>query len=94
MPLARRVPKFGFTNIFRQETHVVNLRDFDRFDAGAVVDAEALQKIGLLNTKRAGRWKVLAAGEIKKALTIKAPAFSKGAVTAIEKAGGKAEVVK
>ena len=94
VPLYRRLPKFGFTNIFRRPTAVINLRDLDRFAEGSVVDRAALQGAGLVPQKYRGAIKILAGGEIKKPLTVKASAFSTAASKAIETAGGKAEIVK
>ncbi len=93
MPLQRRLPKYGFKNIFRKETDVVSLETLDRFDAGTVVDKSALVAVGKMRSK-ATRIKVLGNGKISKALTVKANAFSKSAKAAIEAAGGTAEVVK
>jgi large subunit ribosomal protein L15 len=92
MPLHRRVPKRGFYNPFRQEFEVVNLDALgDRFDAGTEVTPELLREHGLVG--RAGRIKVLARGEISKALTIRAHKFSGKAAEKIAAAGGKAEVL-
>ncbi len=93
IPLIRRIPKFGFTNIFRVEPTIVNLRDLEIFDAGSVVDLGALTDRGVVKNSK-GALKVLGQGELKKALTVKAQAFSKKALEAIQKAGGTAEVVK
>ncbi len=94
MPLLRRLPKFGFTNIFRREVAVVNLADLNRFDTNATVDLKALKEKALIRAKYEGAYKILGKGELKKSLTVKATAFSKSAAAAIEKAGGKAEVIK
>jgi large subunit ribosomal protein L15 len=91
MPLHRRVPKFGFTNIFKKEFQVVNLAAVNRLEAGEIT-VETLQKAGLVkNTKIP--IKILGKGEVDKAFTIKAAAFSKSAVAKIEAAGGKTEVI-
>jgi large subunit ribosomal protein L15 len=91
-PLTRRVPKAkGFRNPFRVEYHVVNLDTFEGFETGATVDPDALRARGLV-AKR-GLVKVLGRGEITKALTIKAHAFSASAREAITAAGGTAEVL-
>jgi large subunit ribosomal protein L15 len=92
MPLARRVPKRGFNNIFAKPLEYVNIKDLNRFDDGAVVDAEALLKIGLLSKCTYGV-KILGNGELAKKLTVKASAFSESAKQKIEAAGGKTEVV-
>lgn len=92
MPLHRRLPKFGFTNPFRQEFQIVNLQDLARVDA-AEVTGETLLVSGLVS--HADRpIKILGNGTVEKALTVKAQAFSKSAKEKIEKAGGKTEVVK
>ncbi len=93
MPLQRRVPKRGFNNIFAAEAAIVNLGDIDaRFEAGAVVDAQALMDCGLVKDCKNGV-KVLGNGEMTKSLTIQAKSFSKSAQNKIEGAGGKAEVI-
>ncbi|GHU87044.1 50S ribosomal protein L15 [Clostridia bacterium] len=92
MPLARRLPKRGFNNIFAKPLSIVNLDVFDRFEDGAVVSAEELKAAGLLRKCPYGL-KVLGEGEITKKVTIKAAAFSEGARQKIEAAGAKAEVV-
>ena len=93
MPLQRRVPKRGFNNIFAAKAAIVNLGDIDaRFEAGAVVDAQALMDCGLVKDCKNGV-KVLGNGEMTKSLTIQAKSFSKTAQTKIEGAGGKAEVI-
>ncbi|MCL1819229.1 MAG: 50S ribosomal protein L15 [Oscillospiraceae bacterium] len=92
MPLARRLPKRGFNNIFAKPLEIVNLRDFNVFDDGAVVDINTLLEEGILRKPGYGV-KVLANGEITKKITIKANAFSESAKQKIEAAGAKAEVV-
>lgn len=92
MPLARRIPKRGFHNIFAKPLEAVNVAALNKFEDGAVVDAEALLKAGLLSKCQYGV-KVLGQGEITKKLTIKAAAFSESAKQKIEAAGGKAEVI-
>ena len=92
MPLHRRVPKRGFHNLFRQEFEVVNLDTLgERFDAGIEVTPELLREKGLVH--RAGKIKVLARGDISKALTVRAHKFSGRAAEKIAAAGGKAEVL-
>ena len=87
MPLIRRVPKRGFTNIFRTEYAVVNVVDLDRFEG--VVTPDVLAEHGLV---RGGRpVKILGGGELGKALTVKAHRFSGSARAKIEAAGGKCE---
>ena len=93
MPLVRRIPKRGFSNRFRVEYQVVNLRDLERvFDNGETVSPEQLIGKGLV---RAGaeRVKILASGELTKTLTVQAHKFSESAKAAIEKAGGSCEVL-
>jgi large subunit ribosomal protein L15 len=93
MPLVRRIPKRGFTNLFRVSYQVVNLRDLDRvFADGEAVSLEALADRGLT---RGGDQpvKILAAGELTKKLTVRAHAFSKNAQASIEAVGGSCEVV-
>lgn len=92
MPLARRVPKRGFNNIFAKPLTAVNLSELEIFENGAVVDAAALIEKGVIDNCKYGL-KVLARGELTKKLTIKAAAFSESAKAKIEQAGGKAEVV-
>ncbi len=92
MPLHRRLPKFGFTNPFRQEFQIVNLQDLSRVEA-TEISGESLYVSGLVS--HADRpIKILGNGTVEKALTVKAQAFSKSAKEKIEKAGGKTEVVK
>ena len=91
MPLARRVPKRGFVNIFATHYATVNVSDLERFEDGAVVDAQALLDAGILKKTLDGV-KVLGNGEITKKLTVNCAAFSVSAKEKIEKAGGKAEV--
>ena len=91
MPLARRVPKRGFNNIFATRYATVNVGDLERFENGAVVDAQALLDAGILKKTLDGV-KVLGNGELSKNLTVSCAAFSASAKEKIEKAGGKAEV--
>lgn len=91
MPLQRRVPKRGFNNIFAKHYATINLRDLERFEDGAVVDAQALLDAGVLKKTLDGV-KVLGNGELTKKLTVNCAAFSASAKEKIEKAGGKAEV--
>ena len=90
MPLYRRLPKRGFTNIFRVEYRTVNVERLNGFVAGAVVDPDALSAAGLLRKGRAGV-KVLGGGDIGVPLTVRAHRFTDTAVRKIEAAGGKAE---
>ena len=91
MPLHRRVPKRGFTNIFRVEYDVVNLVDLDRFEAGASVTPETLAGARLARKSRLV--KILGNGEIKKVLNVSAHKFSASAKARIEAAGGRCEVL-
>ena len=92
MPLARRIPKRGFNNIFAKPLDAVNVSALERFDNGTEVDVQKLLDAGVLSKCRYG-FKVLGNGELTKQLTVKAAAFSEGAKAKIEAAGGKAEVV-
>ncbi|MBE6905450.1 50S ribosomal protein L15 [Marasmitruncus massiliensis] len=91
MPLQRRVPKRGFVNIFATKYATINVSDLEKFEDGAVVDAQALLESGLIK-KTLGGVKVLGNGELTKKLTVNCAAFSASAKEKIEKAGGKAEV--
>src|SRR5262249_52336348 len=91
MPLHRRIPKRGFTNIFRAEYDIVNLSDLDRFEAGTAVTPESLVEKRLARATRPV--KILGGGEIAKALNVSAHKFSAGAKARIEAAGGRCEVI-
>ncbi len=93
MPLIRRVPKRGFTNIFAKEYSIVNVKDLERFEDGTVVNAELLLKVGVLSKVENYGLKVLGNGTLTKKLTVQAKKFTKSAAEIIEKAGGKAEVL-
>ena len=94
MPLHRRVPKRGFHNPFRTEYAVVNLDTIaERFDAGTVVTPELLREKGLVHGKKAPI-KVLARGDVSKALTVRAHKFSGKASEKLAAAGGAAEVLE
>ena len=93
MPLQRRLPKRGFNNIFAKEIAIVNVAALEeKFEAGAVIDAEALLANGLVKKQLDGI-KVLGFGELTKKFTVKANAFSAEAKAKIEAAGGTAEIV-
>ena len=92
MPLYRRLPKRGFTNIWGTEYTIVNVEDLNKFEAGAVVDQAALEAAGIVKQVKDGI-KVLGQGSLNVALTVKADKFSGSAVQKIEAAGGKAEVI-
>ena len=92
MPLARRIPKRGFNNIFAKPLDGVNVSVLNKFEDGAVVDVQTLLDAGILSKCKYGV-KFLGNGEVTKKLTVKAAAFSETAKQKIEAAGGKAEVV-
>lgn len=92
MPLYRRLPKVGFTNIWRKEYAVVNLSDLDVFEDGTVITIEALKEAGLVKAMKSGV-KILGTGDISKSLTVQANKFSKTAAEKINAAGGKVEVI-
>ena len=92
MPLARRIPKRGFNNIFAKPLEIINLTSLDKFEDGDIVTAEALLAKGILSKCEYG-YKVLGNGKVTKKVTVQAAAFSQAAKEAIEAAGGKAEVV-
>ena len=92
MPLYRRLPKRGFTNIFAKEYVAVNVSELERFEDGTEVTAELLKESGVISKVKDGV-KILGRGEITKKLTVKVAKFSKSAQEKIEKVGGKAEVI-
>ncbi|MBS3970832.1 MAG: 50S ribosomal protein L15 [Clostridia bacterium] len=92
MPLIRRIPKRGFTNIFKKDIAIVNLEALNIFDEGNVVTPELMLEKGIVKKSRDGV-KVLGTGKISKALTVKAHAFSQTAEEKIKAAGGTVEVV-
>jgi len=92
MPLQRRLPKRGFTSLDKKVYALVNLRDLEQFEAGSVIDIEALALAGLVN-KIIDGVKILGDGELTKTLTVQAHKFSKSAQEKIEAAGGKVEVI-
>lgn len=92
MPLYRRIPKRGFTNIFGKEYTILNVDDFNNFQDGDEVTPELLKTLGMVKQVKDGI-KVLGEGELEKKVTIKAQKFSKTAIEKIEAAGGKAEVI-
>ncbi len=92
MPLYRRIPKRGFTNIFRKEVAIVNIRDLTKFPAGAVVTPDLLRDEGLVK-KTGAVIKLLGKGELDRPLTIKVHQVSKGAAEKVAAAGGKVEVI-
>ena len=93
MPLHRRLPKRGFTNIFKKDFAIVNLERLADFPAGSSISPQVLLEKGIVRNLRDGV-KILGNGELKQALTISAHLFSKSAQEKITKAGGKFEVLK
>jgi len=92
MPLQRRTPKRGFTNIFKKRFAIVNLEDLNRFEAESVVDPDTLREKGMIKRVHDGV-KVLGNGDINIPLTVRVHKFSSSAVHKIEKAAGKVEVI-
>ncbi|OGB91811.1 MAG: 50S ribosomal protein L15 [candidate division NC10 bacterium RIFCSPLOWO2_12_FULL_66_18] len=92
LPLHRRVPKRGFTNIFRKEYAILNVKDLERFEAGTTVSPATLSEAGLVRTATAPV-KILGEGTLSKALVVSAHAFSEGAAAKIRAAGGTLEVI-
>ncbi len=91
MPLHRRLPKRGFTNIFREEWAIVNVATLEQLD-GNTFDADILKKLGVLKKLEKGL-KILGSGDLKKAVTVKAHAVSESARKKIEAAGGTVEII-
>jgi large subunit ribosomal protein L15 len=92
MPLYRRLPKVGFTNIFRKEYAVVNVSDLEVFENGTTVTIDTLKEAGLVKDVKSGV-KLLGNGEISKKLTVQVNKFSKSAAEKVAAAGGKVEVI-
>lgn len=93
MPLQRRIPKRGFTNIFKKEFQIVNLISLEKCGSAEVINPLILKNCGLIKDPQ-GPVKILGEGELKSAVTVQAQAFSKSAQEKITKAGGKFEVIK
>jgi large subunit ribosomal protein L15 len=93
MPLQRRVPKRGFTNIFRKKLQTVNLSDLSRISGIQVISPQAMKEAGLIK-KADVPVKILGQGDLRNAVTVQASAFSKKAQEKIQAAGGKIEVVR
>jgi large subunit ribosomal protein L15 len=91
MPLQRRLPKRGFRNVFRKEYSIVNVRDLNRFDAGSLVDVDALRAAGIVKNVRDGV-KLLGDGEVTRSVTVKVDKASKEAARKVIAAGGTVEV--
>ncbi|NLY71719.1 MAG: 50S ribosomal protein L15 [Clostridiales bacterium] len=92
MPLIRRIPKRGFTNIWKKEWAIVNIDDLNAFEDGTEITPELLIESGMVKQVKDGI-KILGDGELEKKVTVKAHKFSKTAIDKIESAGGKAEVI-
>jgi len=92
MPLVRRLPKRGFTNIFRKEYACVNIETLNRFEEGTEVSPALLVKSGVIKDLKAGV-KILGRGELEHPLTVKAHRFSETAAEKIKKAGGTIEEI-
>lgn len=95
MPLSRRLPRRGFTNVFKTNYHIINLQDLENhFENGDVVNKESLMEKRIIKGKKASPIKILGKGVLTKKLTITVDAYSKVALQAIEKAQGEALFVK
>ena len=92
MPLHRRLPKRGFTNIFKKEFAIVNVSSLEKLE-GDTFDVQSLLKLGVVRKLRKDGLKVLGSGELTRKITVKADIFSKSAVEKIQAAGGTAEVI-
>jgi large subunit ribosomal protein L15 len=93
MPLQRRLPKRGFTNIFRQECIIINIKDLNRFEPNSNLDREALRKAGLVKNEK-GDIKLLGKGDISHPVVIAVDRVSKAARTKIEAAGGEVKMIQ
>jgi large subunit ribosomal protein L15 len=93
MPLIRRLPKRGFTNIFKKEYAIINVEAFERFEPGQEVTPELLVSNRLIRSRNDGV-KVLGTGTLTKALTVRAHKFSQSATAKIEAVGGKVQVIE
>ena len=93
MPLYRRLPKRGFTNIFKKQYTEVNVELLNRFENGTEITAELLKSTGAISKIEKDGIKILGQGNLEKAVTVKAAKFTASAQEKIEKAGGKAELV-
>jgi large subunit ribosomal protein L15 len=92
MPLSRRIPKRGFVSKNKLEFEIINVKDLNRFENNSTITPQLLKEKGLIKNKKK-ELKVLGMGSLSKALTVKAHRFSKSAMEAIKKAGGKVEVL-
>jgi large subunit ribosomal protein L15 len=93
MPLIRRLPKRGFTNIFKKDYAIINIKLLDRFESAQDVTPTLLVSQGLIRSRNDGV-KVLGTGTLTKALTVHAHKFSRSAAAKIEAAGGKVQVIE
>ena len=93
MPLIRRLPKRGFTNIFKKDYAIINVESLERFEAGQEVTPALLESQGIIRARKDGV-KVLGMGILTKALTVYAHKFSRSAAARIEAAGGKVQVIE
>ncbi|KAB3535491.1 50S ribosomal protein L15 [Alkaliphilus pronyensis] len=93
MPLIRRIPKRGFTNIFKKQYNILNVEDLNVFENGTEVTVEFLKANGNIKKIEKDGLKILGDGNLEKNLTVKAQKFTKAAIEKIEAAGGKAEVI-
>ncbi len=92
MPLMRRIPKRGFVSKFKKEFKIINIKDLNIFENNSTITPQLLKEKGLLKGRKE-MLKILGPGSLSKALTVKAHRFSKSAVEAIKKAGGKIEIL-
>ena len=92
MPLGRRLPRRGFTNIFKEEIQIVNISDLNRIEKNSEIDPVVLQEIGMIRSSLKPV-KILGEGDIDKKLNVKASAFSASAKNKIEKAGGTVTIL-
>ncbi len=92
MPLHRRLPKRGFTNIFKKEFAIVNVSSLEKLE-GDTFDVQSLLKLGVVRKLKKDGLKVLGSGELKRKITVKADIFSKSALEKIQAAGGTAEII-
>jgi large subunit ribosomal protein L15 len=93
MPLIRRLPKRGFTNIFKKDYAIINIEILDRFESGQEITPALLVSQGMIRSRHDGV-KVLGTGALTKALTVHAHKFSQSAAAKIEAAGGKVQVIE
>jgi large subunit ribosomal protein L15 len=92
MPLIRRLPKRGFTNVFKKEYAIINIAVFERFESDQEITPELLVQAGLIRARHDGV-KILGTGDLTKSFTVRAHKFSQSAAAKIEAAGGKVQVI-